>query len=131
MMILTLVFFTLFGLALMQWLNPIDAKMLTRLESIIFVMIGYYFGRLPSLQNEKTLTGKISRQTMFADAAELQAQPVIRSNEALSERLKNLRVVLSDGNDARISNSGSHLSKLEDVKNLSYRLKVARRILKL
>jgi len=32
-----------------------DEKMVLRLEPIIFVIIGYYFGRLPGQQNEKTL----------------------------------------------------------------------------
>jgi hypothetical protein len=40
-----------------------------RLEPIIFVIIGYYFGRLPGQQNEKTLKQEIGRQTLRAAAA--------------------------------------------------------------
>jgi hypothetical protein len=66
MVVLTLVFIALYGAA------PVgltDDKMVLRLEPIIFVIIGYYFGRLPGQQNEKTLKQEIGRQTLRADAA--------------------------------------------------------------
>jgi len=44
--------------------------MIARIEPIIFVIVGYYFGRLPSQQNEKALKEEISRQTQRADAAQ-------------------------------------------------------------
>src|SRR5947208_13509937 len=67
MVVLTLVFITLYGAALTGLLKPLaDEKMVLRLEPIIFVIIGYYFGRLPGQQNEKTLKDEIGRQTQKA-----------------------------------------------------------------
>jgi signal transduction histidine kinase len=71
MVVLTLIFVFLYITALAGWLKPpTDAAMITRLEPIIFVIIGYYFGRLPSQQNEKTLKGEITRLTQKTDAAQ-------------------------------------------------------------
>ena len=71
MVVLTLIFVALYGAALIGWLKPLAGeKMVLRLEPIIFVIIGYYFGRLPAQQNEKTLKEEIGRQTQKADAAQ-------------------------------------------------------------
>src|SRR3954447_25197528 len=71
MVVLTLIFISLYGAALIGWLKPLaDEKMVLRLEPIIFVIIGYYFGRLPSQQNERTLKQEINRQTQRGDAAQ-------------------------------------------------------------
>ena len=70
MVVLTLVFIALYGAALVGWLKPLtDDKLVLRLEPIIFVIIGYYFGRLLGQQNEKTLKQEIGRQTLRAAAA--------------------------------------------------------------
>src|SRR5205085_576978 len=71
MTVLTAVFVLLYGAALLGWLKPLpDERALARLEPILFVIIGYYFGRLPAQQNEQTLKGELSRQTQKADAAQ-------------------------------------------------------------
>jgi hypothetical protein len=71
MVVLTPIFVALYGAALIGWLKPLAAeKMVLGLEPIIFVIIGYYFGRLPAQQNEKTLKDEIVR-TQKAGAAQL------------------------------------------------------------
>src|SRR6266850_383578 len=71
MVLLTMLFVLLYASALIGWLKPLaDEKMIVRLEPIIFVIIGYYFGRLPSQENENTLKREINRQTLKADAAQ-------------------------------------------------------------
>ena len=56
MVSLAIVFTFLYASALVGWLKPLgDERMVTHLEPIIFVIIGYYFGRAPSQQNESTL----------------------------------------------------------------------------
>jgi len=45
-------------------------KNVLRLEPIIFVIISYYFGRLPAQQNEQTLKEEIGGQTEKADTAQ-------------------------------------------------------------
>jgi hypothetical protein len=96
MVALTLIFVLLYAAALFGWLKPqTDVTMITRLEPIIFVIIGYYFGRLPAQQNEKTLKDEINRQTQKADAAQNAKEQVKQEREALEEKLKNVKVALS------------------------------------
>jgi hypothetical protein len=98
MVLLTLAFVALYGLALVGKLKPLaDLSMVSRLEPIIFVLIGYYFGRLPAQQNEQTLKDEIGRQTKRADAAQQARETALQSREALDEKLKNARRVLATG----------------------------------
>ena len=109
MVVLTLLFISLYGAALIGWLKPLaDEKMVMRLEPIIFVIIGYYFGRLPGQQNERTLKQEIGRQTQRADAAQSAKEQALQSREALEEKIRNVRAAL--GSDATsVTTSGSHL----------------------
>lgn len=96
MVVLTLIFVSLYGAALIGWLKPLaDEKMVLRLEPIIFVIIGYYFGRLPAQQNEKTLKEEIGRQTQKADAAQHVKEQALQTREALEEKLKNANSALT------------------------------------
>lgn len=96
MVALTLIFVVLYGAALTGWLRPLDdEKMVARLEPVIFVIIGYYFGRLPAQQNEETLKEEIGRQTQKADAAQHAKEQALQSREALEEKLKNARAALT------------------------------------
>jgi len=96
MVVLTLIFVLLYGAALLGKLKPLsDVSMVTRLEPIIFVIIGYYFGRLPAQQNEKTLKDEIGRQTQKADAAQHAKETALQSREALEERMKNVSTALT------------------------------------
>jgi len=109
MVVLTLVFVSLYGAALIGWLKPLaDEKMVLRLEPIIFVIIGYYFGRLPGQQNEKTLKQEIGRQTQRADAAQSAKEQALQSNEALEEKIKNVKATLVADHAFATSSSGSH-----------------------
>jgi hypothetical protein len=99
MTILTLVFVFLYLAALIGWLKPLaDITMLTRLEPIIFVIIGYYFGRLPSTQNEQTLKDEIDRQTQKTNAAQNIKEQLQREREGLEEKIKSVRIALLSGN---------------------------------
>jgi hypothetical protein len=96
MLILTFVFVALYGLALIGKLKPLaDASMVSRIEPIIFVIIGYYFGRLPAQQNERTLKDEIARQTQKADAAQHAKEQALQSREALEEKLKGVNAALT------------------------------------
>lgn len=96
MVALTLIFVALYAAALFGLLKPLtDMSMITRLEPIIFVIIGYYFGRLPAQQNEKTLKEEISRQTQKADAAQNAKEQAKQDREALEEKVKNAKAALS------------------------------------
>ena len=96
MVALTFVFILLYGAALVGWLKPLaDDKMVLRLEPIIFVIIGYYFGRLPGVQNEHALKEEIGRQNQKADAAQYAKEQALQKSEGLEERLKNVAAALS------------------------------------
>ncbi len=110
MVVLTLIFISLYGAALVGWLKPLaDEKMVMRLEPIIFVIIGYYFGRLPGQQNERTLKQEITRQTQRADAAQSAKEQALQSGEALEEKIKNVKAALISERAAAVSPSGSDL----------------------
>lgn len=96
MVLLTAGFVVLYGLALLGKLRPLaDASMVSRLEPIIFVIIGYYFGRMPGQQNEQTLKDEIGRQTQRADAAQHAKETALQTREALDEKVKNARTALA------------------------------------
>lgn len=117
MVVLTLVFISLYGAALIGWLKPLaDDKMVLRLEPIIFVIIGYYFGRLPGQQNEKTLKQEINRQTQRADASQSAKEQALQSNEALEEKIKNVKATLITEHAAFATTSGSHSLRSTTIK---------------
>ena len=95
MVILTLTFVLLYAAAFTGKLDPLkDNTMLLRLEPIILVLIGYYFGRLPSRQNEKSLNNEIARQTQKADAAQYAKEKAQLERETLEEKIKNAKTAL-------------------------------------
>jgi DNA-directed RNA polymerase specialized sigma24 family protein len=96
MVFMTLVFIVLYGLALIGKFKPlVDISVVSRLEPIIFVLLGYYFGRLPCHQNEGMLKNEIDRQTKRADAAYQARETALQSRDALDEKLKNVQTVLA------------------------------------
>lgn len=117
MVALTMLFLLLYGAALIGWLKPLaDEKMVARLEPIIFVIIGYYFGRLPSQQNESTLKDEIGRQTQRADAAHHAKEQVQQAREALEEKLKNVRAMLTSvAAGSAIKGSAEHQAKADGL----------------
>jgi hypothetical protein len=107
MVVLTLLFVSLYGAALTGWLKPLtDEKMVLRLEPIIFVIIGYYFGRLPAQQNEKTLKDEVTRQTQRADAVQHAKEQALQSREALEEKIKNVNAALTSATPAMAAAAG-------------------------
>ncbi len=95
MIVLTLIFVVFYAAALLGWLRPLsDITLVTRLEPIILVIIGYYFGRLPAQQNEQTLKEEIFRQTQKSDAAQQAKEQANQELEALEEKIKNAVGVL-------------------------------------
>lgn len=98
MVILTAVFVLLYIGALFGLISGADTpqklQTLTRIESIVFVIIGYYFGRLPAQATEKTLKGEIERQTQKADQAEEKKSNAEGDKRALQEKVKNAKAAL-------------------------------------
>ncbi len=95
-LVLTFIFVALYAAALIGWLKPLsDTTVISRLEPLIFVIIGYYFGRLPATQNEETLKEEIDRQTQKATAAQHIKEQAQQEREALEERIKSVNTILS------------------------------------
>lgn len=108
MVVLTLIFIALYGAALLGWLKPLtDDRMVMRLEPIIFAIIGYYFGRLPGQQNERTLKQEINRQTQRADASQSAKEQALKESQALDEKIKNVKATLSSSSAAAKMASGA------------------------
>src|ERR1044072_9325917 len=118
MVVLPLVFISLYGAALVGWLKPLaDEKMVLRLEPIIFVIVGYYFGRLPGQQNEKTLQQEIGRQTQRADAAQSAKEQAQQSNEARKKKEKNVKATLSSEAATFATPPGSHTLRSATIRD--------------
>jgi hypothetical protein len=96
MAIVSLGFVVLYGLALLGKIKTIaDPAVLGRVEPIVFVIIGYYFGRLPGQQNEQILKHEIVRQTDLANAAQQAMVSARELSGTLDEKVKNARTALA------------------------------------
>jgi hypothetical protein len=95
MVILTLIFVLLYAAAFTGKFDPLkDNTILLRLEPITFILIGFYFGRMPSRQNEQSLKEEIARQMQKADAAQYAKEKALQEREMLEEKIKNVRAVI-------------------------------------
>ena len=135
MVALTLIFVLFYGAALLGWLKPLtDVTMVTRLEPIIFVIIGYYFGRLPAQQNEKTLKDEINRQTQRGDAAQHAKEQTQQAKEALEEKVKNVKATLmttsTDMSPKTFAESAGKRESLDNAETLRHTVSAALNILK-
>ncbi len=100
---LTALFVLLYAAALLGWLHPIsDDKLITHLEPIIFVIVGYYFGRVPSAQTEKSLKDEAERQAKGRATAEKDKDSALRDKAeaekktgALEQKIKSAKATLA------------------------------------
>jgi hypothetical protein len=127
MVLLTMIFVALYLAALTGWLRPLsDVTMITRLEPIIFVIIGYYFGRLPAQQNERTYKDEINRNIKRADAGQCAKEQAERDRDVIEERLKNVKVALVSKGDqggdrwSQIDSSSRNSSGSEKRPSIDY-----------
>jgi len=72
---------------------------------------------LPGQQNEKTLKQEINRQTQRADAAQSAKEQALQSNEAMEEKMKNVKATLSSDAAAFATTSGSHSLRSATVRD--------------
>jgi|SoiMethySBSTD1v2_1073268.scaffolds.fasta_scaffold04711_5 hypothetical protein len=96
MAIVSLGFVVLYGLALLGKIKTIaDPAVLTRVEPLVFVIIGYYFGRIPGQQNEQSLKKEIGRLSDRANAAQQAMVSARELSGTLDEKVKNARTALA------------------------------------
>lgn len=130
MMTLTLIFVLLYGVALLGWVKPVtDDKLVSHLEPIIFVILGYYFGRLPADQNENTLKDEINRQAQRADAAQHAKEQAQQARESLEEKMKNVKAAI-ETNLSRIAENSDRAGGSGKDDNLRQSVAAAMSILK-
>ena len=92
----TITLVLLYAATLLGWLRPLaDEKMASRLEPIIFVIVGYCFGRLPSQQSERALKDEISRHAQKVDAVQHAKEQALQTLAALEERVKNVTAAVA------------------------------------
>jgi hypothetical protein len=103
LVILTAVFVALYTAALLGWIKPLpDNQVVVRLESIVAVIIGYYFGRVPGEKNEKTLKQQVEREARKAGEAEEDRKDAQRGEAAahvdraaLEQKVKSAKAALA------------------------------------
>lgn len=108
MAIITLVFVTLYALSIAGRGVPSDA--IGQLQPIVFVIIGYYFGRLPSRQVEGTLKEQVHIHANNATAARNAERKAEVERGVFEEKIKNTRTILETaraGNGVEAGNAGS------------------------
>lgn len=107
MLLLTLAFFALYAAVLFGSFKHLsDDRLITHLEAIIFVVIGYFFGRLPASLNERSLKEEVKRQLRRADAAQYAKEQLQQTREALEEKIKNVRTTLASSATTASSATG-------------------------
>ena len=118
LVLLLLIFVVLYSLAFAGKRDPFkDNSMLLRFEPIIFVLVGYYFGRLPARHSEKVLHDELERQVQRADAAQQIKEKAQQDGEVLEERIRNARTMLTSrvGQPGKIDKNGIREPLIEDV----------------
>jgi ABC-type multidrug transport system fused ATPase/permease subunit len=94
--IVTLMFVSIYAAALLGWFGPAaDHWAAMRLAPIVFLVIGYCFGRLPAQQTETTLMKEVRRQTQRIQAAQAAKERADQCNESLEEKITSVRSVLT------------------------------------
>jgi hypothetical protein len=102
MLFITFVFIVLYVLTVVGVIKTDDA--MQNLQPIVFVIIGYFFGRLPSARVESSLKEQVAVQSNAAAAARHSEKMASMEREMLEEKVKNARIALE---------SGPHIEALE------------------
>ncbi|MEQ1764253.1 MAG: hypothetical protein ABL984_14070 [Pyrinomonadaceae bacterium] len=95
MAVLTIVFLSLYLSALIGWLRPIsDITMIARLEPILFLIFGYYFGRVPAREADQRLQKEYDHLFRKHELANRQREQSKAEKEAVEEKIRNVRIAL-------------------------------------
>lgn len=107
MVILTFLFVALYACALFGWIKPLtDDKVINQLAPIITAIIGYYFGRVPAQQNEKTLKEQVDKNALDADKAREEKDAAQQESAGLQQKVQAAKAALSPALPAGTSTPG-------------------------
>jgi hypothetical protein len=106
MFALTLLFVVLYacGVRGVVW-TPNDA-IVKIVQPILAVIIGYYFGRMPSERNERTLKEEIGRVGQEATRARTDKETALRDQTKAQEKLDNVKEVLKTSTPSQETTEG-------------------------
>jgi hypothetical protein len=129
MVSLTFIFIALYVLALTNVIHPLpDYQMVGRIESIIAVIIGYYFGRLPSQQREQSLKADADEAKKKQEHAQSKEADQRAQGQATEQKLKDADAVLETAQASQPKNFGPDSSSVGDAP-LRHAVTAARKIL--
>lgn len=112
--VFALIFISFYASVSVGWLRPIaDLSILSRLEPIIFVVIGFYFGRSSSVENENALQQQKAVEIRKADQAIEERDRVKKEYEILSERMKSASFLLNKWPLERTEAGGDPTNELD------------------
>jgi hypothetical protein len=94
-LIIAIVFVSLYALIVTGMIRPIgDITVLSRIEPMVFVVVGYFLSRLQAGHYEQTLKEELRRQTLRAESAQSEKERVEVEKEGIEERMRNVRTAL-------------------------------------
>jgi len=95
MVLVSVALVVIYVAALLGWLRPLaDITLVARLEPIIFVLIGFYFGQIPVNQDRKFKRRELERAFGKLEATQEAKELVQRERDALAEKIHNARIAL-------------------------------------
>jgi hypothetical protein len=104
MVALTAVFVVLYTAALLGWISAsTDDKLLLRLEPILFAIIGYYFGREPSVRTENRLGAEADEERKRRNEAENAEKAQTAKTARAEQTISNTLAALGSGAPARVA----------------------------
>ena len=110
MVILTLLFVLLYAGALISFMlydNTRIPETIKDLQPIVFVIIGYYFGRLPAQQNEGSLKEQIVQAAAKTDEANKAKENAIKNKAAIEGKMEIVKTTLAKVNEKFANDGGT------------------------
>ncbi len=95
MIVVSLTFLILYAAALAGWLRPMgENSIVARLEPIIFLLIGFYFGLVSISSISRSRKKELDRTRERLDELQLTKEQIQRERDAFAERISNAKVAL-------------------------------------
>jgi uncharacterized membrane protein YraQ (UPF0718 family) len=95
--ILTAIFVACYVAALFGWQATPNDKIITALAPIVAVIIGYFFGRMPSEKIENSLTQQVNQKNQEAQQAQQARNAAEVQRTALDQKVHDAVAALSAG----------------------------------
>jgi len=95
MIVVSLSFLVLYGAALTGWLRPITTNSLAeRLEPIIFILVGFYFGQLPFTYALRSRKRELQRMREKLEETQKSKEQIQSEHDSMAEKISNAKIAL-------------------------------------